>query len=610
MKTKVKLALGLALSIAAGMLLEPSQIEAASQVSGIEFKSHEGASEIQVRSDSPITYETQENSQDKQIVIELKDSQLSKSANRKLDTSSFNSSVTLVSPYQVEGQADTARIVIQLRERVSPTVSQDGNVLKIAIPTAQASGVEAASPATTDGVPQAEPELSLGERNLDQLADGIKTKRFTGKHVTLQVRDADIGSVLRLIGEASGFNIILGEGVKGNVTLSLVDVPWDQALDVILNTMRLSAERSHNILRILTLENFTGEKVAILNAKRAAENSAPRVTRIFPISFADAPSLAKILSKFGKSAGVGGGAEDNVQIDSRTNSLIVQDIPENVEKMKKLIELLDTQTPQVLVEAKIVEASEGFAHSLGGNLGLSDKQNSGRWFASFAGSSPENGLFGGAGIFPDSKSLAGDAEGRQSTGTNIFGLSPTVSFLRGIGRINAILKISEEESKTRVISAPKLVVLNKKTAKLIAGEPVKVPISTTTSFDGTISTSFEVKHANLSLDVTPTVTNSGSILLQLNVSRDVLRTEAVAPRNMSTDVLVENGTTLVIGGIYSMDTIESAGGFPFLRKIPILGALFGNEGATTKRSELIIFITPRIVNEKEAGLVTDSSPAS
>jgi type IV pilus assembly protein PilQ len=644
----------------------------AAKVTSIDFKSTGATSDIEIHSDEPITFEKQENPSDKQIVLDLKGATLAKTASRNLDTSSFNSKVLLVSPYSVDGQPENSRVVIQLRDMQSANVTQEGNVLKISIPNDGSSESSAASgsaqAATTDqkaesessesetpstGVDSnasvsadvessegaSEPQKTGIKNKLDEFIEARQTKRFAGRPITLKVRDAEVSDVFRLIAEASGFNIVLGDDVKGKITLSLEDVPWDQALDVILHTKQLGAERTHNLLRIVTLANLTAEKQAELTAKLATEASAPRVTRVFPISYAKLDDLTTILTKFSSPAGaalsattnVAGGAATGgagatntatatvVQADPRTNSIIVRDIPENIERVKKLIDILDTQTPQVLIEAKIVEATEGFQKALGGQLGFGKQTGNNQYFASFAGANPVDPLFsnGGTAVFPGGGASFGGASGGSSGGSGgggssgatspggNFGFSPQFAFLPGNVRLNAVLSLSESENNVRVVSSPRTVVLDKETANIVQSTPVLIPATTSTQ-NGPQST-VAIAQANLSLNVVPTVTNEGSVIMQLNVSNDVpfnlsAGQQAVANRNITTRVLVESGSTLVMGGIYTISTQQNSSGFPFLRKIPILGALFGQETNQNNRSELFFFITPRILNLKEAGI--------
>ncbi|OFZ53054.1 MAG: hypothetical protein A2428_11540 [Bdellovibrionales bacterium RIFOXYC1_FULL_54_43] len=599
-----------AVFVALAAILLPETAWAITRITSVDFRGTVEPNQIEIHADSTITYEMQENPTDRQIVIEIKDAQLSTAASRKIDTSSFDSNVTLISPYQVQGQSNTVRVVVQLREPGTAELASDGNVLRLSVPNPGGQTRAAESPTAEQEVPPAplaetsdiarsQPEPKpTGSSKLEEFMEGRTTQRFVGKPITLQVKDVEAADVFRMIGEASGFNIVLGDDVKGKVTLSLVDVPWDQALDVLLHTLHLGAERNGNILRIITLQNLTAEKTEELKASLAAQANTPRITRIFPISYASLPDLSAILSKFATTTGAS--PDTMVQVDNRTNSLIIRDIPDNIEKMRKLIEQLDTQTPQVLIEAKVVEASENFSKTLSGSLGLSGgRPTSG--FASMAGANPIDPLVGTPGVFDDGNAVSS----ATVTGGGIgLGITPSLSFISNL-RINALINMNENESQVKVVSSPKTVVLNKESASIVQGTPVLIAGTTTVPGVGTVPTT-QMQSANLSLDVTPTVTNEGSVLMRLAVSKDnpvtIGTNSGIATRKITTLVLVDSGSTLVIGGIYSMRSENTSSGFPFLRKIPILGILFGNESGTTDRTELFIFITPRILNPKEAGL--------
>lgn len=568
------------------------------QVESIEYRDLGNAAEIQIRSDEPLQYESQNNTADNQVVLTLKGARLGQRAGRRLDTSSFDGPVSLISPFKGDGL--DSRVVVQLKSFVEPQINAEGNLLRLVLPKAAQSAQ--AAPAAPQAAPQAAGS-EAGNTNLDQFMESQSTKRFSGRPVTIQVRDAELADVLRLIAEASGFNILVGEGVGGKVTLSLVDVPWDQALDVILTSRRLGGERKNNILRITTLANLAQEKEEQLRAKLATERSAPRVTRVFPISFADIKELQTTLKAFsennatvlsGSSSATSSAA--SIQLDARTNSLIVQDTFENLEKFRKLVELLDTPTPQVLIEAKVVEASEDFNKSIKGALNFSRINAEGR------------GLGGAINILPNATLNSGltgtlsDATAGLTSKGGAIGYSPSMAFLPNLNRLNLLLGMEESEENAKVVSSPKLVVLNKKTAKILKGTPTTVETTTVGSAGTTITRS--IVQANLSLDVTPTVTNSGSVLMTLKISRDTILNSTVAPRNIETEVLVDSGSTLVIGGIYSTDESKSSNGFPVLRDLPVIGWLFGGRSSSRQRSELFIFVTPKILSGKSEGLIS------
>ena len=432
-------------------------------------------------------------------------------------------------------------------------------------------------------------------------ANAKKDGKFTGSPITLKLKDADVHEVLRLIGETSGFNIVISPMVSGKITVSLDHVPWDQALDVVLTTMKLGAERNESVLRVMPREMLLAEKQLDLDAKKISMATAPRITRIFPISYADMSQLSTLLQTFANAQNSTGGSSANttqippatIIIDNNTQSLIVRDTSENVEKIRKMIQLLDVQTPQVLIEGKVVEAAEQFTKDMQGSFGL------GGAALGFGFNGPQS-LLGVAASVPANAAPAAGAV----AGTTIMNLGG-----RLIG-INATMRMAEAENKVKVISSPRTVVLSGKSASITQAQTTaKTLITPGTATSPPTSQIIQVT-ANTKLDVTPRVTNDGSVFMKLNLTRDVLNIEtdgtpAVEPRLLNTEVIVESGNTLVIGGVLNIDENESSGGIPFLRKIPILGALFGSENSAKTKSELMFFITPRILNQKKTALSED-----
>jgi type IV pilus assembly protein PilQ len=597
-----------------------------SKITAIDFSGTSDPSELSIQADGPLTFNKQENAQDNQIILELKGATISKSNARKIDTSSFNSRVSLISPYQVKDQPDTVRVVIQLRGPGAADIRQDGNSIKVKIPNEgmaapnpndpanKAATAGDSAPGSPDAV--ASPAPGTDKSNLETFTENKEAKTFNGKPITIQVREGEVSDVLRLIGEASGFNMMIGDDVKGKISLSLTDVPWDQALDVVLHTLHLGAERNNNILRVVTLKSFLDEKQEQLAAEKLATASAPRVTKIFPISYAKLGDIQALLTKFASppdsgtqlAGAVSAAARPDantgiVEIDNRTNSLIVRDLPANIERMKKLIELLDTQTPQVMIEAKIIEASESFSNLLSGSLGVGSGGAT-SFLASISGGNPLDSLFGTPGVFLNGGAVSpvsSVTSGSNAVGNGTFGISPDMSFIPGVGRLNALLSWGESDSQVKIIASPKTVVINKETATILETTPVLVQGTTTVAGVGTVPAA-TVQNANIGLTVKPTVTNDGSVMLQLTATKDVPFGPGIGNRKIDTTVLVDSGSTLVIGGIYTSSITHSSSGIPFLRKIPIIGALFGSDTSGTDRSELFIFITPRILNPKEAGL--------
>lgn len=626
-------------------------------ITSLDFKVEGRESFLEIQTDEKLPYRSRQNRTDQQIVIDIPNSKIGPRAKRALDTSSFKSPVTLVNAYQVGDNGENVRVVVQMRSDSNAVFSQSDEKIRVRIgsvsepeteseavadeseellPEEEIAQAEEVAPSTegktsegefededlseveqavdeeTSDVLLAQPgeELdaetlartvpSLKDPNLttnqkiDAALANVKTKRFEGTPITLRVVDTDIKEVLRVIADASGFNIVVSGSINNALTLSLNQVPWDQVLDVVLTSSSLGAIRKNNVLVILTLAELTSRANQELQAKRAAETNAPRITKIFPISYAQLASLQGLVTQFGRSGS--GSQTGTVAVDARTNSLIIQDIAENLDRMEKLIRILDTQTPQVLIEAKVIEASESFGRSVGIALGSSrfgtDVTNP-RWDVSVNGGSSDNdtfdGLFGTAGE-------SGSVVGRLAVGMGVFGSTE---------QLNAAISLAQADNQARIIASPRTVVLNQESATITQGTPVL--IQTTQIVNGNAVTSTEQQSADLSLSVTPTVTNDESVSLTVNFSRSVPISlgstgSGVGNRNISTKVLVESGSTLAMGGLYTASDSQSSEGFPFLKDIPIIGFLFGTKSRTQERTELFFFVSPRVLNTAEAGL--------
>lgn len=432
--------------------------------------------------------------------------------------------------------------------------------------------------------------------------EGMTAATFKGKKITIDLQDADIVNVVRLIGDVSGKNVVVGEDVKGKVTLKLKNVPWDQALDVILKTKDLGQETRGGIIRVVQQAKLDAEREARLRLQEEREKKLPTTVRLIPVNYAVAKEMkdqvAGLLSARGK-----------VSIDDRTNVIIVEDIRDNLDQAERLVRTLDTQTPQVLIEARMVEGSTTFSRSLGIQWG-------GGLFFSQRGGNP-TGL-----VFPSNIGVVGGADDVQSlTGTANSGVFFPPNFavnlpssntnsaiglnlgsIGNFGFLNARLSAAESSGQARVISAPRVTTLNNKRARITQGTDLTVPVATANTV--TIQT---VKAA-LELDVTPHVTADGSILMAITLTNNVPdfgqqvggAPPPVQTKEAETEMLVRDGDTAVIGGIYTRTQGETYEQTPFLGSIPILGWLFKNVAETDNRTEMLVFITPRIVNRRSA----------
>lgn len=425
---------------------------------------------------------------------------------------------------------------------------------------------------------------------------------FKGKKVTIDIQDADIVNVVRLIGDVSGKNVVVGEEVKGKVTVKLKNVPWDQALDVVLKTKDLGQETKGGIIRVVPQAKLDAEREARLKLQEEREKKLPTTVRLIPVNYAVAkeltPQVEKLLSARGK-----------VTQDERTNVIIVEDIRDNLDQAERLVRTLDTQTPQVLIEARMVEGTTTFTRNLGIQWG-------GGLFFSQRGGNP-TGL-----VFPNNVGVVGGADSVQSLQgqptpgvlfppnfavnlpaqnvTSAVGLN--LGSIGNFGFVNARLTAAETSGQAKIISSPRITTLNNKRARITQGTDITVPIVTQNQL------TVQTVTAALELDVTPHVTADGSILMAIKMTNNVpdfsqqvgQGVPPVATKEAETEMLVKDGDTAVIGGIYTRNTAEVYGQTPFLGSIPIIGWLFKNSAESDARSEMLVFITPRIVNRRNA----------
>jgi type IV pilus assembly protein PilQ len=533
--------------------------------------------------------------EDKQIIIDLSSVEATERVMRAFDTSEFSGGVVFVKAYKKPKSEKDIRIAVQLRDNVRSVLVRKPNRVVLQIENrfgvfsqkkaeeGQSYKEKIADVSESEAAKLSIPRSDSVEDILDNLTMSGR-KKYIGKKITMNLKNVKPEEILKIIAEASGFNIIITEDVKKleAISLNLVDIAWDQALDTVLEMNKLVAKKNGMILMVNSLENATKEQEALKKAKAAATEQEPLLTKIFPISFANIEDLQKIIAEYSTEK------RGKISKDTRTNSLIVKDTSEVLEKVKKIVELLDTQTPQVLIESKIVEVVEIYTKEIGLEQGLTFGYDP---FSQSGGSN--------AGTFAFSTAPA--------AGRNIFGLS--IQRFSRLVDLDFKLNLMESEQKAKIISSPKVITKNNVKAEITQDENVYYLEQSTT--DASTTSSWVPQNAKLKLEVTPQVTNEGSISLEVQVLKDSLGAQIAAnsprpetKRKIATQVLVDNGATVVLGGIYTYVNTESHSGVPFLKDIPLLGWLFRTKyNPSTEKKELIIFLTPRIINQEEAGLV-------
>jgi type IV pilus assembly protein PilQ len=504
-----------------------------------------------------------------------------------------------------ENRADSVRIHLALNEDIEHSVWQkDGSIywdVRSSSSTAPVASAAGQGQAQERVQPTAAP-FTTGSTAITLSTEGVAAATYHGKKITIDLQDADIVNVIRLIGDVSGKNVVVGEDVKGKVTLKLKNVPWDQALDVILKTKDLGQETRGGIIRVVPQAKLDAEREARLKLQEEREKKLPTTVRLIPVNYAVAKEMEKqvgaLLSPRGK-----------VTTDERTNVIIVEDIRDNLDQAERLVRTLDTQTPEVLIEARMVEGTTSFSRSLGIQWG-------GGLFLSQRGGNP-TGL-----VFPNNVGVVGGADSAQAlTGqpnAGVFfpsnwavnlpaqatttGVGMNLGSIGNYGFLNAKISAAESNGTAKTISAPRVTTLNNKKAKISQGEAFAVAIATA----NTLTT--QQIQALLQLEVTPHVTADGSILMSVTMTNDQPDFSqslpgAVPPittKTAETEMLVRDGDTAVIGGIYTRTSGETYNQTPFLGSIPIIGWLFKNVSETDSRTEMLVFITPRIVNRHSA----------
>ncbi len=438
-----------------------------------------------------------------------------------------------------------------------------------------------------------------------QVVTGAVQRRetYTGRRITLDFHDIEIRNLLRLIADVSKKNIVVADDVAGKVTVSLRNVPWDQALDLVLRTKGLDKEEIGNVIRVAKAEEIAKEQQARLEAAKARIPLLPLKVRIIPVNFARAsevaPRVKDVLSDRG-----------SVTTDDRTNVLIVKDVQEALSRAEGLVRNLDTEIPQVRIESRIVEASTNFSKAIGVQWG-------GNATFSPATGNP-TGLF-----FPNIASAAGASGGGPTTGTAAnpgYAVNLPAAIGQGSGggigfqfgsagsafNLNLRLSALETTGAVKTISAPSVSTIDNREATI--GQGLSIPFSQVSASG--VNTVFV--EAKLELKVTPHVSADGSVLMKIKVTNNSPNPQltgangqpSISKREAETEALVKDGETTVIGGIYTRQTATSTNEVPFLGKIPILGFFFRNKSDSDQNTELLVFITPRIINRQATTAAT------
>ena len=519
------------------------------------------------------------------LVVEFLKTSLPEGLRRKLDVSDFGTPVQMISAVQ---SGDRVRMTIEPKGQWEHSAYQSDNQLV----------VEIRQQKTDDG----------------KLAQG---GGYRGEKLSLNFQNIEVRSLLQVIADFTNFNVVTSDSVTGNVTLRLKDVPWDQALDIILQAKGLGMKKNGNVLQIAPKDELAAKEKAELEAQAAIQDLEPLRTQSFQLNYAKAADIAEQLTR---SSGTQVGNTSrilsnrgSVIAEPRTNQIFVSDIPSRLAQVQEMIAKLDVAVRQVLIEARIVEASDSFGRSLGVKLGGSDLRG-------VRGGDPGYRVRGNnrvalGGSYNAVSATTGEGESSMlNTSTTQFlnlpasavdGSAPATFalslFSAAANRfLNLELSAMEADGQGKVVSSPRVVTANQVKAIIEQGTEFAYQESAQNG-----ATSVQFKKAVLSLEVTPQITPEGSIILDLAVNKDspgtvVAGAMSIDTKRGKTQVLVENGGTVVIGGIFELTEKDSVAKVPLLGDIPVLGNLFKNRTRSSRKEEILVFITPKIISDQTA----------
>ncbi len=524
--------------------------------------------------------------QGKNLVVEFTKSTLPEGLRRRLDVSDFGTPVQLVTTQQ---SGDRVRMTIEPRGDWEHSAYQSENQFVV--------------------------EVRPRKVDPTKLTQGVG---YNGEKLSLNFQNIEIRSLLQVIADFTNFNIVTSDSVTGALTLRLKDVPWDQALDIIMQAKNLGMRKNGSVLWIAPKDEINAKEKLEFEAQAAIQNLEPLRTQSFQLNYTKAITIAQGLTGTGASSGGGSGTttrilspRGSVIAESRTNQLFVSDIPSRLSQVAELIQKLDIPVRQVLIEARIVEASDTFGKSLGVRLG-------GGLAGGTVGSNNGRPIFGNVGampvLTPGTATTAGSAlttftnsnfVNLPSTGVSGNGNPPgtfAVSlFNSSFSRmLNLEISALEADGKGKVVSSPRVVTADQTKALIEQGTELPYQVATSSG-----ATSIAFRKANLKLEVTPQITPEGNIILTLDVNKDTVGQAttagfAINTKHVQTEVLVENGGTVVIGGIFELTETNDESRVPVLGEVPYVGALFRTRNRVANKTEMLVFITPKMITDRNA----------
>jgi type IV pilus assembly protein PilQ len=445
---------------------------------------------------------------------------------------------------------------------------------------------------------------------------------YQGEKLSLNFQNIEVRALLQVIADFTNFNVVTSETVTGNVTLRLKDVPWDQALDIILQAKGLGVRKTGNVLWIAPKEELNAKEQVELEAKKKLSELEPVRTQSFQLNYTRAEEVAKGLTGQVQNTGNSGSgaqttrilsARGSVLFEQRTNQLFVSDIPSKLEEIQQLISKIDIPVRQVLIEARIVEADDKFGRALGVKLGSSDVRGLQGGVPGYNMGGSTNVTVGGNYAAIGGQTQQGDATFKYNdtqfvnlpANTGSLGASAATFALSLFSAtanrfLNLELSALEAEGKGKIVSSPRVITADQVKALIEQGEELPYQAATSSG-----ATNIQFRKANLKLEVTPQITPEGNVILDVDVNKDSVGRSttagfAIDTKHVKTQVLVENGGTVVLGGIFTQTDRDEINKVPLLGDIPYVGNLFKNKQRISNRTELLVFITPKIVTDRAA----------
>lgn len=542
------------------------------------------------------------------LYVDVENAQLPAEQARRLDVTDFATPVTRLDPSSKDGGT---QLVIATEGLFETSAYQTGNEYVLEV------------------TPKGAATAAVG-----QAGAAAQPQRYAGKPVTFNFQDVPVRTILQLVAEESGLNIVAADTVQGNLTLRLINVPWDQALDVVLRAKSLDKRRDGNVVWVAPQAEIAAFEQAREQARIELDNKAELVNEMITINYANAEEIAKLLTE-GSKSGQGGTSSQStergflsprgsVSFDTRSNTLLIADTAKKVESIRSLVAVLDRPVDQVLIEARIVIAQESFARDIGARFGVSGQESD----VITSGSTESNRGYlnqvaqNNAALARYEAELADFNAGLTTTRPTrptlaLPGFSQVLNtaFPAGAGSgamaftilgnnldLDIELSALQTEGRGEVVANPRVITANQREAVIKQGD--EIGYVTITGTGGNATATVQFKEAVLELKVTPTITQDNRVFLNLAVKKDEIagfiavnggNVPQITKREVTTAVLINNGQTVVVGGIYEFEKREDLSKVPFLGDVPGLGNLFRNRGRTSDKAELLVFVTPRIL---------------